>query len=98
MPHAANDNETLDHLLSVVDDGNNVSGIDRFWKTRPCGRWHSGGIGIGELPPARRAKKRRLAIEGFLAKAKECERAVCGTSRSMIIYRWRGSLSCSLHP
>ncbi len=33
MPvNAARDNETLDHLLSVVNDTRNVSPSDRFWK------------------------------------------------------------------
>lgn len=31
---AANDNETLDHLLSLVDDNINVGAFPRFGKTR----------------------------------------------------------------
>ena len=32
MPLTANDNETLDHLLSVVDDSVNLGGVGRFVK------------------------------------------------------------------
>jgi hypothetical protein len=48
---AAIDNETLDHLLSVVDDGNQYTGAGHDSKALVCVRLRAAVGGLMQRPP-----------------------------------------------
>src|SRR6201984_3746665 len=65
---AAIDNETLDHLLSVVDDARNLTGVRVLSKSGPRDqRWDARVA--GEMPGARRKRRSGLAGVGGLERS-----------------------------